>query len=184
MIPEKLRSRRGMTLTEMLIALAIFALLTAALAVGTTAAWKVYRNAVVASEARALQSTLTQSLTNELRYAGNIKTEEATPGGETPGGETPVRKVSFDSETFGVKVSVISSEDGRIRIGTEEKMYDLLPEKAYTKGLKAAAAVSYAEEDGIFTVELTVKHDLFPDEGRKSTFTVRALNGEAGHSVP
>ncbi len=160
MISKKLRSRRGMTLAETLTALAVFAILSAALVIGTTAAWKVYRKAVVASEARTLQSTLIQSLTDELRYARNIRTDGAT--------------VSFDSETFGLGASVASSADGRIQIGT----YDLLPEKAYTKGLKADVTVSYA--DGFFTVELTVRHDLFPDGGRKTTVTVQAMNAGAG----
>lgn len=157
MISKKFRSRRGMTLAETLTALAVFAILSVALVVGTTAAWKVYRKAVVASEARTLQSTLIQSLTDELRYAENIR----TVGGA----------VVFDSETFGLGASVTASNKGRIQIGP----YDLLPEKAYTKGLKANVTVSYA--DGFFTVELTVLHDLFPGGGRKTTVTVRALNG-------
>lgn len=160
MISRKFRSRRGMTMAETLTALAVFAILSVALVIGTTAAWKVYRKAVVASEARTLQSTLIQSLTNELRYAGNIRTVDET--------------VLFDSETFGLGVSVTASNGGRIQIGA----YDLLPEKVYTKGLKANVAVSYA--DGFFTVELTVLHDLFPGEGRKTTLTVRALNAGAG----
>lgn len=159
MIPRKLRSRRGMTLAETLAALAVFVILSAALVVGTVAAWKVYQKAVVASEARTLQSTLTQSLTDELRYAGNIRTD----------GDV----VSFDSRTFGLGVSV-SSADGKILVGT----YELLPAKAYTKGLVADAAVSYS--DGFFTVELVVRHDLLPDGERKTTLTVRALNAVSG----
>lgn len=156
MIFRKFRSRRGMTMAETLTALAVFAILSVALVVGTTTAWKVYQKGVVASEARTLQSTLIQSLTNELRYAANIRTEEGV--------------LRFDSETFGLGASVTASDKGRIQIGD----YDLLPEKAYTKGLKANVTVSYA--DGFFTVELTVLHDLFPSGERKLTVTVRALN--------
>lgn len=162
MIAKKLRSRLGMTLAEALITLAIFSILSVALVVGTTSAWKVYQKAVVASEARTLQSTLTQSLSNELRYARDIQ--------DTGGA------VSFDSDAFGTGVSVVST-GGRIKVGTGETQYDLLPEKAYTKGLKAGAAVSYL--DGFFTVELTITHPLLPAEGRKTTFTVQALNWDA-----
>lgn len=164
MISKKLRSRLGMTLAETLTALAIFAILSAALVVGTTAAWKVYQKAVVASEARTLQSTLTQALTDELRYARNIQV-----AGET---------VSFDSETFGVQVSV-SATDGIIQIGAGTKYYDLLPAKAYTKGLKATAEVSY--ENGFFKVDLTVQHKLLPGGSRTTSFTVRALNATDGN---
>ncbi len=160
MISQKLRSRLGMTLAETLTALAVFAILSVALVVGTTAAWKVYQKAVVASEARTLQSTLIQSLADELRYARNIRQQD---GGT----------VVFDSEVFGMGVSVTAS-DGKIQIGT----YDLLPEKTYTKGLKASAEVAY--ENGVFTVTLTITHELLPGAGRQTTFHVRALNGEAG----
>ncbi len=160
MISKKFRSRLGMTLAETLTALAVFAILSVALVIGTTAAWKVYQKAVVAGEARTLQSTLAQSLSDELRYARNIRKD----------GETVV----FDSETFGIGVSVVTSNDGRIKIGN----YDLLPEKAYTKGLKAEVNTDYA--DGVFTVKLTVKHDLLTDEKRTNSFTVRALNSSVG----
>lgn len=156
---RKLRSRQGMTLVETLTTLAVFAILSVALVVGTTAAWKVYQKAVVAGEARTLESTITQSLSGELRYSQNVNTDGTV--------------VSFDSDAFGTKVSVISSS-GRIKIGNDTKSYDLLPEKTYTNGLEADAKVTYA--DGFFTVELTITHELL-EEGRKTTFTVRALNG-------
>lgn len=149
MIKQKLRSRKGMTLAETLVALAVFAILSVALVIGTTAAWK----AVVASEARILRSTIIQALTGELRYVGNIQVD----------GE----EVSFDSETFGMGVSV-TSVDGRILIGE----YELLPEKAYSKGLKADVKVSCA--DGFFKVDLTIRHELLPD--KSDSFTIRALN--------
>jgi len=139
-----------------LTALALFAILSVALVVGTNAAWKVYQRAVVASEARTLQSTLTQSLGDELRYARNIQDNG-----------------SFDSETFGLGVSV-SATDGKVMIGNAEKTYELLPAKAYTKGLKAEVTVSY--EKGSFTVELCIQHELLPEGGRKSSFNIRALN--------
>lgn len=161
MIAKKFRSRRGMTLAETLTALAIFAILSAALVVGTTAAWKVYQKAVVAGEARTLQSTIAQALTDELRYARNIQVAADNT-------------VTFDSDTFGVQVSVKTTDTGRLQIGAGEKFYDLLPERAYTKGLKAEVSVSY--DNGFFEVTLTVKHRLLPAEGRKITFTVRALN--------
>ncbi len=159
MILNRFRSRKGMTLAETLTALAVFTIFSVALVVGTTAAWKVYQKAVVAGEARTLGSSLEQSLANELRYSKNVSTVGTD--------------VSFDSEAFGMQVSVISS-DGRIKIGNGAKGYDLLPEKTYTKGLKADAKVTY--ENGLFTVELTITHGLLPDGGRKTTFTVRALN--------
>ncbi len=158
MTAKKFRSRQGMTLAETLTALAVFVILSVALVVGTTAAWKVYQKAVVASEARTLESTITQSLSGELRYSQNVNTDGTN--------------VSFDSDTFGTQVSVIST-GGRIKIGSGTKSYDLLPEKTYTSGLYADAAVTY--KDGLFEVRLTITHELL-EEDRQTTFTVRALN--------
>jgi len=162
MITKKLRSRRGMTLVETLTALAVFSILSVALVIGTNAAWKVYQKAVVASEARTLQSTLAQALSNELRYAEHIQTREDGT-------------VVFDSETFGQKVAV-SADDGRVWVGTETARYELLPEKAYTNGLRAAAQIAYA--DGSFTVKLTIRHPLLPSGGRENTIIIQALNAE------
>jgi len=163
MISKKLRSRQGMTLAETLTALAVFSILSVVLVIGINAAWKVYQKAVVAGEARTLQSTLVQSLSNELRYASNIQTKSSGT-------------VSFDSETFGQGVSV-SANCGRVQIGVGTHSYDLVPAKAYTDGLKAMAEVAY--EDGMFTVTLTITHPALPDEGRKTVLSIQALNGTA-----
>ena len=161
MIRTKLRSRQGLTLAETLTALAIFAILSVVLVYGTTAAWKVYRSAVTASEARTLQSTLSQALTSELRYAQNIRNDGTD--------------VVFDSDVFGDGVSVISDADGRIRIGTDAKSYDLLGEKAYTSGLKANAAVTYDPSGGLFTVKLTITQEAL-NKSLETSLTIQALN--------
>lgn len=149
---KKLRGRRGLTLAETLVALAVFAILSVALVVGTTAAWKVYQKAVVASEARTLQSTLIQSLGDELRYARNIQGNG-----------------SFDSESFGKGVSV-TIDKGKVKIGGHE----LLPAKAYTKGLEADVSVAYS--GGSFTVDLSIRHPLLPEGGYQNQLHIRALN--------
>ncbi len=162
MIRKKLHTRLGLTLAETLTALAVFAILSVALVSGTSAAWKVCRKAVTASEARTLQSTLVQSLSNELRYGRNVEMSDGI--------------VTFDSDTFGEKVSV-QSEGGRVKIkqnGEPGKIYDLLPEKAYTSGLQAEAAVSF--ESGLFTLEITIEHPLLPADGRTTNLKIQPLN--------
>lgn len=164
MIRKKLHTRLGLTLAETLTALAVFAILSVALVSGTSAAWKVCRKAVTASEARTLQSTLVQSLSNELRYGRNIEVSDGI--------------VTFDSDTFGEKVSV-QSEGGRVKIkqnGEPGKIYDLLPEKAYTSGLKAKAEVSFREESGIFTLKIIITHPFFPADGQVTTLKIQSLN--------
>lgn len=167
MMRKKLRCRRGLTLTETLTALGIFAIFSVVLMYGVTAAWKVYSKAVVASEARTLQSTLNQALSDELRYAENIRTVDG--------------KVVYDSEVFGAEVSVTVSSEGRIQIGVEESPKDLLGEKTYTSGLKVKedAKIAYDETKGVFTVELTITQEAFLKDGIKTTLTIQALNAPA-----
>ena len=86
---HKLRSRRGMTLTEVLVALLILSLVTVGVAAGVGASVRVYRQATEASDAHMLASTLSTALMDELRYARDIQADG-----------------SFTSDTFGEGVSV------------------------------------------------------------------------------
>ena len=156
-LKQKLRGKAGFTLTELLLAVAILGILFATIVVGVNAAAKVYRRSVAFSDAQTLTSTLSEALSNELRYARNIKAGAGS--------------VSFDSDTFGAGVSV-SSPGGRITVGRGTQQYKLLSDSAYTSGLTAGANVSYAA--GLFTVTLTVSAaELSPLD---TTFTVSALN--------
>lgn len=85
---RKLASRCGMTLSETLAALAVVSILCAAIVIGTNAAASIYRRSVQLSESQTLLSTLSQSLSGELRFAKNIRTDEGT--------------VVYDSEVFGL----------------------------------------------------------------------------------
>ena len=152
---RRLRSRRGLTLTELLLAVAIMGILFSAIATGVSAAAKVYRKSVAVSDAQTLSTNVINALENELRYARNI---------EDTGSEC-----RFDSDIFGSGVSV-TSDGGRIKIGG----YDLMAEGAYPSGLSAEAAVSYAEDARLFTVEVTITSPLL--EPRETTVTIRAMN--------
>ena len=156
MIRKKLASRRGLTLSETLVALAVFALLSVVLLYGTAAASKVYRNTVTLSEARTLVSTLTQSLSGELRYARDIATDGS--GNLT----------SFTSDTFGAD-STVTAVDGRLKI----KEFDLVGAKVYSSGLKLDG-VTVTYDKGIFDVTLTLSSGVLPT--KTATFSVRALN--------
>ena len=69
----KLSSRRGVTLTEMLVAVAVLGLVTLAVAVGISSSLRVYNRSVALSDAQTLSSTLSQALMDELRYARDIE---------------------------------------------------------------------------------------------------------------
>lgn len=72
---KKLKSRRGFTLTEVLIAVLILVLITAGI---MPVAVSAYRNAVDAANARVLLSTTVNALRDELSTAWAIKSVDST----------------------------------------------------------------------------------------------------------
>ena len=152
---KKLRSRRGMSFTELLMAVAIMGILFSAIVTAMNSAAKVYRQSVAVSDAQTLGVNVVNALENELRYARNIKSEGGT--------------WVFDSASFGPEVSISSDSRGRVQVGGE----DLLAEGAYPSGLKAVANVT-GYSNGLFTLKVTVTGDLI--DPRETTVTIRAMN--------
>lgn len=134
MIKKKLASKRGFSLSEVLVTLAIMSLVGVAIGLGISAAGEAYNNITTGSNAEMLCTTLATELADELRFA-----EEISTGGN---------RLTFTSRRFGAGVSV-SSDEGRVQIGQN----DILAEKAYT-GLDAQATVAF--EGGVFSVEIVV----------------------------
>ena len=64
---RKLKSNRGFSLSELLIALIIVSIMTVALTVGVSSSLRVYQEAVRHAEERTLLSTLSEAIINELR---------------------------------------------------------------------------------------------------------------------
>lgn len=148
----KLRSRRGFTLTEMIVTVLILTLVAAGMTVGISSALRVYHQSVTYSDAETLTSTLSTALMDELRYARSIS------GEETP---------TFTSLNYGVGVSVGTNADGHVTVGG--KM--LVGSGAYA-GLTANANVTY--KGGLFQVVLTISSG---DEAVRTTkFSVQLLN--------
>ncbi len=156
---EKLRSSKGMTLTELLVALMIVSLIGVALTVGVNSAVKVYRDSTRLYEAETLCGTILTSLEDEFRFGRNIRNQ-------TVGSDTEVR---FDSQTFGNDVKVILDGEGKIKIGqTESSSFQLLNSKAYTSGLKVLEDtaskdnydISYNTSTKQITIKITVGSDI------------------------
>lgn len=156
MLRRKLRSKRGFTLSELLVTMAVMALVGVAVAAGISSAGKALNTITASSEASVLSSTLALELSDELRFAGNIS-------GGADG-------ITFDSTRFGKGVKVESS-DGRVTVGG----MPILGEKAYT-GLRADAQVSYS--GGSFHVTITIFSAGSPSvELLSSRFSVSPLSG-------
>ena len=78
MIKKKLKSKKGFSLTELLVAIAIVALLSTILVTGVNLAMRSYAAVTDESNAQVLLSTCATMLRNELANARVIKTENNT----------------------------------------------------------------------------------------------------------
>lgn len=157
---EKLSSRSGFTLTELLLSVAIMGFLFSAIVVGVNSAAHIYRRSVALSDSHTLVSTLSNAVANELRCARNVRVSND--------------EISFDSDVFGAGVSITdSSPAGRVMVGTDSRQYELLSDSAYTSGLSASAAVT-DYTDGVFTVKISVSGAELAE--RSTILNIRALN--------
>ena len=64
----KLISRRGVTLSELLVTIAVLGILTVAVSSGILSSLKVYQTSKALSHSQMLVSTLSQALMDELRF--------------------------------------------------------------------------------------------------------------------
>lgn len=149
---EKLCSSKGMTLTELLVALMIVGLIGVSLTVGVNGAVNVYRDATRLYEAETLCGTILTCLEDEFRFARNI---------QTGAGETVT---AFDSQVFGSGVNVEVDTDGKVLIGGSK----LLSDAAYTSGLRVLEDkdsedrydISYDTSTKQVTIKITVGSDV------------------------
>lgn len=156
MMLRKLRARRGTTLSEMLVAVAILSMVSLAITVGVSASLRVYRDSVMLSDTQTLASTLTQALMDDLRFAREIQTDSG--GGVT----------SYLSPKGGKDAVVGVNDEGRITISGNE----LVGSGAYA-GLKAEVeGMTYDGE----TVSLTLVIRSGDEDIRTVSVSVRPLN--------
>ncbi|WP_295579315.1 type II secretion system protein [uncultured Oscillibacter sp.] len=157
------RNRRGgFTMTEMLAAMLILGLMTAALVGGLPAVLHAYREATVYAESEVLCGTLSAALADELRTATGVKVSGT--GG-----------ITFNSPGFGVGAAVGSTDD-RVTVGGK----DLVGERAYTSGLTAQAEAKVTPGGGeLVTVKISVRgagRTEEDDPWAEAEFSVRLLN--------
>lgn len=152
----KLRARRGVTLSELLVALLILSLVGLGASVGISSAVKVYHQSVTLSDAQMLSSTLSGAVMDELRSARDIRIG------------TGDKLISFTSQTYGEGVSFSRNQEGRVTLGGVV----LAGTGIYSGDLTASLDITYS--GGSFAVELQVFSggQLL----RTVNFSVRPLN--------
>ena len=131
----RLKNNKGMSIVELLSAIAVMVLVTAVLVTGVRLGVKAYTKSVSMSEAQILCTTLTTAVSDELRYAGTITVDNNG------------NLISFFSQNG---VGTFTSDEG-IVAGKP-----LLSKSAYPYGLKAEVTVTM-NSDKVFEAKVTVK---------------------------
>lgn len=146
MLKNKIRSARGFTLAETLLAVIILLLAAAIVATGVPAARNAYEKVVLASNAEILLSTSMSALRNELGMAKNIQVDA---DGKTVSFYSEVRKAP--SKIYLDKGSEPVIRLQRYALGEgEENPEPLISEEASTDGLYVTyeSARWYSDEKG------------------------------------
>ena len=159
----KLKDKKGLTLVEMLCTVAILVLVSMVMVLGVQLGVRSYAKSVSYSEAQVLCSTLTTTISDELRYSGTLKVDGS---GNVTG---------FFSQQFGSGdyTAFTTTPEGHVQLGGK----DILPAKAYPYGIKAeVGSLTYDDFSSLFTVRLSVKDSENKNTLAETTFEVEKLN--------
>lgn len=166
----KLKNKSGLTLVEMLCCVVVMLLVSIGMVNGVSLAVRNYESSLMSSESQVLCSTLTNLVSDELRYSGAVNWEEA-----------PIR---FYSRTYGSECIFSQNDSKQVtlneiqRDGTPaQRGYKLLPNRSYHLGMRASVTLSKAK-DNIFSVTILVT-DSKDRELARNVFEVEKLNQEA-----
>lgn len=114
---KKLKNKKGLTLSEVLVSVLILGILGTAISIGIATGVKVYAQSMEFSESNYLASIIVQKISDEIRNGENFPSDA---------------NVSFDSEDFGDNVTFTLDANGYIKLGSEL----ILSEKLYTNDVK------------------------------------------------
>lgn len=163
-LKKKLKSSRGLTLVEMVAAAGVLALLGLMLHTGLFMVQESYTKMTGESESQLLLSTLTDLLSNELRYARDVVTGE---GGSLQ---------RYTSINYGRNTTLSLNENAQLEANNRQ----MLSSGAYGNGAYRIEIwdIDYDETAQLFTVQLKVTGR--GSISNETTFSVRCLNGAAG----
>ena len=156
---KKLRNKGGFTLVEMLCALLVLVLASAAMIMEISFATRTYKESMDVSNAQVLCSTLSATAGEELRYA------RGTPDTDGSG------NLQFSSIHYGSSAAFSQDENGQVKLGGEK----ILSPAAYPNGLKGSVELSY--KGNAYTVSIKVT-SAGGAELAKNTFVVEPLGAK------
>lgn len=165
---KKLRSHRGLTLVEMVAATGVLALLGLMLHTGLFMAQNSYAQMTEEAESQLLLSTLSDLLSNELRYARDTVTQN----------DGTLQR--YTSINYGRNTTLSLNEEGQLM--ANDRL--MLSSGVYGNGVYSIEDLTIRyEEEGLFQVALTVRG--IHSTSNEASFFVRCLNrgGDEGGST-
>lgn len=159
---KKKTGKRGFTLVEMIVAVALVGIMAASLAALMPSLLRIYQKSMVQAESSVVSSTVTTSLLGELRYAQNLEVKDDG--------------VSYDSVRYGavtMEVEPVAGEYGYIVLRGNGVTVRPLEEKHYA-GLLARVQVEVTGNTVTLTLDLADKTGQLVDT---TTTQVELLNG-------
>lgn len=169
---KKLQRSDGLTMVEMLCAVAILILLGLLLNTGLQMAVKSYHDLTAEAETQLLASTLMDALADELRYARNVTTEKKTIDGVETDALSTYDSGYKEAEGTLEGTSTIQITDGKLQINGNR----VLPDLAYGKDAYLVEQLEITCANDCFTIRLKVK-EAAGDISTEAELTVRCLNG-------
>ncbi len=159
---DKLHSRRGMTLVEMLCAVVGVILISGLLTTGIQFSVRTFRRCMAFSQAQTLSSTLTTAITDKLRYCGTV---------------TGDGKSIFIQDVGNVESGAFTVDDqGQVLLGTQK----LLGKKTYAQGVRVRdLELDYSSQSRMFTVTFDIT-DGGGNVLAHSDFRVKRINQNNG----
>lgn len=174
---KKIKNNSGMSLGEMLVATLIMVLVSIGLATGVALSNKEFIYSIRQSEAQEIYSTLSNLLTNELRYTRQVEYKE--------GSSEEVK--AFFSFTYNVESSlseiviidkddkVVTDDYGYLSLGNENTFNKVLGASSYPNNLGAKVTIKYNQTNKLFTVDLDIGV-IGGSSIINKTFNVRSIN--------
>lgn len=163
---KQLKSTQGVTMTEMLLALLLIALVMSFIGGGITVLQNAYTKITLRAEAQTLLSTVITAVSSELKNAHNIEQLDGT--------------YWFENTKRGYKMCLYTKDSSKpiyIKAGNEVgQEVPLFSEKIMTSGLEVTLSrIVYDSEQKRFTYTIEIKKG--ESNVIEQTIKVRPLNG-------
>lgn len=168
LMKSKLRSGKGFTMSELLMAVLIMSLMTLVLTSGINASTRVYNEAVTYSEKRVLLSTLSEAVMAEIRNGTDFRYSDLGD---------PVSNFTFTSKNYG-SGAYFGVDDGMLTV----KGQPLVSKGSYISGENGKIKISLSAENTMMMqpsdttdVQITVKLTIGNESGESREFTVKPM---------